>query len=147
MKHAYLLLPVLLIAITAAVISCSKNNNGGKPSIQLKSINTDIQVGEGLDAKFTVKSSTAIDTFVFIRIRVNEIPLPPNSGNIDTLTGPVPDYQNQNPAEFQYQLPYSNLHEAPPTITDTFVFKYAIVDHSGHSSDTLTTPKVAVHSE
>src|SRR6186713_2859505 len=142
MKHAHLLLPVLLITITAAVFSCSKSNNGSKPSISLKSINTEIQAGEGLDARFTVKSGTPIDTFYFVRVRLNQIPLPPNSGNEDILTGRAPDYQNANPAEFQYQLPYINLREAPDMINDTFVFKYAVIDHDGHSSDTSTTPKI-----
>ena len=146
MKNAQFLLPTVLLIALLSVIACSKSNSSGKPTIKLKSINTEITLNQNLNCKFDVQSSGAdIDSFVFIRIRTNEIPLPPNTSILDTFSGVVPSYPNQNKVEYTYYLPYSSLREAPDGVIDSFEFKYAVVDKAGHSSDTMLTPLVVVH--
>jgi len=147
MKHAHLLLPVLLIIITAAVISCSKSNNSGKPQISIKSITTDIPVGGSLDMRFNVVSGSAKvagGTFYVVRNRLNQNQLPPGTVSVDTLTGPIPDFQEQNKQEFEYQQDYNYLHQSDVE-NDTILFRVAVIDVAGKSSDTITTPKIVVH--
>jgi hypothetical protein len=148
MKHARLLIPALLFTAATVYVSCSKSNKGGKPTIKLKSINTDIKLGQDLDARFEVSDAgPTLDSFVFIRVRLNEIPLPVGSEGIDSFVESVPSYPSRDKVELQYVFQYASLHQAPQGQVDTFVFKAAVIDHAGKSSDTITTPKVTVQSQ
>lgn len=145
MKSAQLLLPIVILITLLTFISCSKSSNSGKPTIKLKTINTDIVLNESLNATFEVQSGTTIDSFVWIRERLNEIPLPPTTVQTDLFTGTVPSYPNQTKVEYSYIMDYNSLREAPDGVIDTFQFKYAVVDKNGLSSDTSVTPVIAVH--
>jgi hypothetical protein len=146
MKPESFLIPALLITATLAIVSCSKSGSGSKPTLKLQSINTTVQVGGNLNALFSFSTSSADlsqGTFVAIRNRLNQIPLPPGTQNTDTLTGVVPQFPSVTKGQFQYSLPYSYLHESDVE-NDTIVFKFAVVDPAGISSDTLTTPQIVV---
>lgn len=146
MKLASFLIPIILITITAAVISCSKSNNGSKPTIKIKSINTLIPQGGGLNVIFDFTSSSADlarGNFTAIRIRQNQIPLPPGSNSVDTLPWPIPDFTDVTKGQFQYQLDYNYLHQSDQE-NDTVIFKFSCVDRAGNKSDTVTSPKIVI---
>lgn len=146
MKPESFLIPALLITATIAIVSCSKSSSGSKPTLKLQSINTNVEAGGNLNALFSFSTSSADlsqGTFVAIRNRLNVIPLPPGTANTDTLTGVVPDFPSVTKGQFQYQLPYSYLHESDAE-NDTIVFKFAVIDPAGISSDTLTTPQIVI---
>jgi hypothetical protein len=143
MKRAPFLIPVILIML----VSCGKSKFTTKPQITIKSINSVVEPGGELDAIIdytSKKGDLGQGTFVAIRQRLNQIPLPPNTGNTDTVSGPIPDFPDQSMAEFEFKLDWATyLHESD-TENDTIVFKFAAVDRSGNSSDTITSPQIVV---
>lgn len=147
MKLASFLIPALVIIILAvAVVSCSKSNSGSKPKIVLKSINTQIPLQGGLDAVFDFTSGAAAlakGTFVAIRVRLNQTPLPPGTSSVDTSLVPIPDFSSQNKGQFEYQVDYNYLHQSDAE-NDTIIFKFAAIDVAGKSSDTITSPQIVV---
>lgn len=141
MKHASFLIPALVITVlTAAVVSCSKNNSS-KPKLTITSINTIVDSGGSLDVKFKFTSGTNLPsgTFTSIRIRQNQKP-PSNPSGGDTIVTPIPAFPSVNSGEFDYTLPYTGYLNEDVTQNDTFLFKFAAVNANGVSSDTLTTP-------
>ncbi|HTI09660.1 MAG TPA: hypothetical protein VL832_13920 [Puia sp.] len=145
MKHAFIAF-LLITFFTVAVVSCSKNNSGSRPKIVLKSINTQIPPGGGLNAVFDFTQGSAElanGTFAAIRIRLNQIPLPPGTTSADTLNNPIPEFPAQNKGQFQFQLDYNFLHQSD-VYNDTIIFKFAAIDVAGKSSDTLTSPQIVI---
>jgi len=140
MKHAFFLLPALLIATVVVVFSCGKSN-GSKPQLTLKSINTIVDSGGSLDVKFKFTSGTGLPsgTFTSIRIRQNQKP-PSNPSGGDTIVTPIPDFPSVNQGEFDYTLPYTGYLNEDVTQNDTFIFKFAAVNANGNKSDTITSP-------
>ncbi len=146
MKLASFLIPILLITITAAVISCSKSNSGSKPTIKIKSINTQIPVGGGLSVTFDFTSSSADlarGNFVAIRNRLNQIPIPPTTNAVDTFPSPIPDFTDVTKGQIRFELDYNTLHQSDQE-NDTIVFKFAAIDRAGKSSDTITSPQIVI---
>jgi len=149
MKLRFFLIPALLTVIVAiAVISCSKSNNGSKPTISIKSINSPIDSTGGMEAVISFNSPSGKlgqGTFLAIRKRLNKRPpnLPSASQN-DTFTKPlnIPDFPD-NKGEFHYTMQWIYLHESDFE-NDTLVFKFAAIDRNGHSSDTITSPKIVI---
>ena len=147
MKHASFLIPVILITITCVLVACSKSNNGSKPKITLKTITTEIPPQGGLDATFDFTPGSASlsgGTFVAIRIRQNQIPLPPTTVSVDSVMSTIPDFPSVNKGQFEYQEDYNYLHQSDAE-NDTVIFKFAVLDVAGHSSDTITTGKIVIH--
>ena len=83
---------------------------------------------------------------VVIRNRLNQRPLPSGSpgASSDTLTGPIPQFPNQAKGQFEYTLDWATYLHQSDSENDTIVMKFAAIDKSGHSSDTITTPKIVV---
>ena len=143
MKLSSFLIPGILITMTIAAPSCSKSGSSGKPKISIKSINTTIQPGEDLDAdlNFTNANDLAQGTLVVIRIRTNQIP-PQNPIGGDTIFAILPSYGGVDKGELEYTQPYQGYLHFDDHINDTLIFKFAVIDASNHSSDTISSPKV-----
>jgi hypothetical protein len=127
--------------------SCGKTNSGSKPTLKIESINTTVPVGGTLDVIMDFQSSSANlsqGTLVVIRNRLNQRPLSGGSSSPDTLTGPIPQFPNQAKGQFEYTLDWGNYLHQSDSENDTIVIKFAAIDKSGHSSDTITTPKIVV---
>ncbi len=129
---------------TIAIVSCSKSG-GSKPTLTISSINTTVEVGGTLDMIMNFKSSNLSNgTLVVIRDRLNQRPLVGGSSSPDTLTGPIPSYPNVPKGQFEYKLDWGTYLHQSDQENDTVVFKLAAIDAGGHSSDTITTPKIVV---
>jgi hypothetical protein len=142
MKIRSLLTTTLLVA----AVSCNKSKFQTKPQISIESINSVIPAGGGLDAKlkFTQKNgSLSGGTFISIRDRLNQQPLPPGTGSTDTLVSNIPSFPDKNQGEFEFTLDYNYLHESDQQ-NDTFLFKFAVIDRNGNKSDTISSSKVVV---
>jgi hypothetical protein len=136
----------LTTTLLVTAVSCSKDKFQTRPQISIESINSVIPAGGSLDAKlkFTQKNgSLGGGTFIAIRNRLNQQPLPPGTSNPDTLGGVIPSFPDKNQGEFEFTLDYNSLHESN-TENDTFLFKFGVVDRNGNKSDTISSGKVVV---
>jgi hypothetical protein len=143
--------PILISASLFLLTSCNKDKFATKPSLEIKSINTQIPVQGQLDVIFTYtskKGDIGNGNFTSIRQRINARPLPPGSSNPDTILTAVPDFPDNQSAELEFRLDWATqLHESPDNEPDSFVFKFALVDRAGISSDTIVSPMVIVFSQ
>jgi hypothetical protein len=149
MKPGQFLIPALLIlsAIALVIAGCSKSNSGSKPSISIKSINTTVEAGGSLVAILNFTSNAqdlSGGTFVAIRNRLNQRPLPPTTVSQDTLTNVIPQFPDQQKGEFDFSVDWATYLHQSDQENDTIVFKFAAVDRAGNSSDTITSPKIVV---
>lgn len=134
-----------LITLLILTISCNKNNSG-KPEISIESINTIVPVQGTLNAKLKFKNQSgklAQGTFISIRNRLNQRPLPLGTASADTVIGPIPDFPNKDQGEFSYTLDYNYLKESDQE-NDTIIFKFAVIDSFGNKSDTISSNKIVV---
>jgi hypothetical protein len=148
MKSRKFLIPSLLVLSTAGLVfGCSKSNNSSKPTLTIKSLNTTVPVGGSLvvNLEFNSKASDlGQGTFVAIRNRLNQRPLPGVSVSPDTVTGPIPQFPDQQKGEFQFSLDWATYLHQSDQENDTIVFKFAAIDRKGNSSDTIVSPKIVV---
>ena len=136
----------LILTLLAAAFSCNKSQYQTRPQISIESINSVIPFGGGLDAKlkFTQKNAhLGMGTFISIRNRLNQKPLAPGTGNVDTIVSVIPSFPDKNQGEFEYKLDYNSLHESDME-NDTFRFKFAVIDRLGNKSDTISSSQVVV---
>lgn len=145
MKFGQFLIPVFIILL--AFVSCGKTNSNTKPTLSIKSINTHIPAGGTLDVilDFQSKSSDLSEgTFVAIRNRLNQVQLINGSSSPDTVTGPIPQFPNQQKGQFEFSLDWGNYLHQSDIENDTIVFKFAAIDKAGNSSDTIVSPQIIV---
>ena len=144
MKLSSFLLPTILITSALAIWSCSKSNSG-KPKISIESIDTEIPNGGSMTAniKFSSGSKLANGNFLAIKTRINQ-KLPQNTlEGTDTLLVSIPEFSAEK-GELTFTMPYQSYLHYDDTDNDTLVFKFAVLDVDGKSSDTVTSPKVVV---
>lgn len=142
MKSLIILIPAFLLV----VVSCSKSSSSSKPKITIKSITTVVPVGGSFDAKLNFSTSggnLSGGQFIAIRNRLNQIPLPPNTGGPDTVSVTIPSFPDQNKGEFEYHLEFSALHQSDVE-NDTIVFKFAAISRDKVSSDTIVSPQIVI---
>lgn len=132
-----------LMTLVVMIASCSKSGSSAKPKISIESINSPIQPGEPLDVKLNFSNGDNLSggTYTVIRIRTNQIP-PQNLISGDTVTGPIPTYNNVTKGGMEYTQPYQGYLHFDDHINDTLIFKFVVVSSSGVASDTLTTDKI-----
>lgn len=148
MQRASFWIPVSLIVLLGFFLaSCNKNGYTTKPQLKITSINTLIHPGETLTVVLTYtskKGDLGGGTFVAIRNRLNQDPLLGTAVNVDTVTGPIPNFPDKPSAEFDFTEDWATYLHQSDAENDTIVFKFAAIDRAGNSSDTITTPKIVV---
>src|SRR5579872_3094099 len=117
MQRASFWIPVSLIALLGFFfVSCNKNGYTTKPQIKITSINTLIHPGETLTVVLTYtskKGDLGGGTFVAIRNRLNQDPLLGTAVNVDTVTGPIPNFPDKSSAEFDFTEDWATyLHQS-----------------------------------
>jgi hypothetical protein len=133
-------------SLIIALSQCSKSGSGGKPSITMESINSIVPVGGTMKATLKFTQSNGLlsgGTFIAIRNRLNQDPLPPADVGVDTLIGPIPGFPDKNQGQFEYTLDYSYLHQSDAE-NDTLNFRFAVIDREGNNSDTINSGIVVV---
>ena len=96
---------VCLLFILA--IACSKDN-ASKPSVSIESITGIVPPNGSMEAKlkFTQKNGKLSGgTFVAIRNRLNQIPLPPTEQPADTIPGAIPAFPDKDKGEMILRFP------------------------------------------
>ena len=139
------LTPFLVPAFILVLVACGKSNSSSKPKISITSINSVVQPDGDLEVKLNFESSSGKlsgGQFVSIRLRLNQAP-PTQAGGKDTVSNNIPSFPSANRGEFKYVLPHDYLSETAHQ-NDTLVFKFAAIDATGKSSDTISSPKITI---
>ncbi len=147
-KSVSFLVPVVTLSLIIAVImaACSKNGNGSKPKISLESITNPVQPGEQMDIKFKFTNGGKLSggTMWIERTRVNQIPTQVTVSGDTIPAAPIPDYNGVQQGELVFTGQYQGYLHFDDHINDTLIFRIVVTTTSGISSDTFTTPRVAV---
>lgn len=140
------------------LLACGKDKPATKPSIKITWVSGDVvPVGGslGITLEFNDKEGDVNDSLYVRKIRLNTIP--PVSGITirDSFYIMIPDFPEKSTGEIMLNLDYQNhlisAQDAPhdpadPTkkISDTLIFRFALQDKGGHTSDTVETGKIVV---
>src|SRR6185436_18995132 len=149
-----LFISLLSIFIIIAV-ACNKDKFQTKPTIKIKSLNTEyIPLNGGLIIRLecTDKEGDVQDSVIIIKRRLNRRVVPTLR---DTIRYKFPDFPNTPRTEVIATLDYQTILSAqnPPNIPgsnppqkelDTLILKMAVRDRAGHISDTITSNQIIV---
>ena len=142
------------------MLACGKDKPETKPSIKIKSVSGDVvPVGGNLlfTLEFADKEGDVNDSLYVRKIRTNTIP--PVSGITirDSFFIIIPDFPAKANGEillnFDYQNYLISAQEAPDDpnnpdpavkISDTLIFRFALQDKAGNTSDTVQTEKIVI---
>lgn len=143
----------LLSIFIILAISCGKDKFLTKPTISIKSLNTEYVPLNGsliITLECTDKEGDVQDSVIIIKRRLNRrvvITLR------DTLRYQFPIFPNTPRTEIVATLDYQTILSAqnPPNIPgtnqkelDTLILKLAVRDRAGHTSDTITSKQIIV---
>ncbi|MFZ1264201.1 MAG: hypothetical protein WAT34_11905 [Chitinophagaceae bacterium] len=142
-------------AFVVAVLACNKDKFLTKPTIKIKSINSDFIPLNGtllLSLECTDKEGDVRDSVIIIKQRQNLRVRPTIR---DTIRFPFPVFPVNTRTEIQVSLDYQNILSAsnPPFIPgsnppqrelDTLILRLAVRDKAGNTSDTINSPRIIV---
>jgi len=145
----------LLSIIIIIAVSCNKDKFLTKPTIKIKSLNTEYVPLNGnliITLECTDKEGDVQDSVIIIKRRLNRRVVPTLR---DTLRYKFPDFPNTPRTEVIATLDYQTILSAinPPIIPgsnppqkelDTLILKLAVRDRAGHISDTITSNQIIV---
>lgn len=151
MKFSLIIAAVVLFTF----IACNKDKFQTKPTIRIKSINTEIVPQNGtlvIALECTDKEGDVEDSLILIKRRLNRRVV---ATVRDTLRFKIPTFPANSRTEIQAVLDYQNILSAlnPPTIPgsnplqrelDTLVLRIAVRDKAGNTSDTIQSQQVFV---
>ena len=149
-----LFISLLTIFIIIAV-ACNKDKFQTKPTIKIKSLNTEYIPLNGsliIRLECTDKEGDVQDSVIIIKRRLNRRVVPTLR---DTIRYKFPDFPNTPRTEVIATLDYQTILSAqnPPNIPgsnppqkelDTLILKMAVRDRAGHISDTITSNQIIV---
>src|SRR6202000_52167 len=98
-----------------------------KPSLKIKTINTEVKAGGSLEVVFQFDDKSedlSQGTFTAIRKRLNQQGLTNGSASPDTLVGPIPQYPDQPSGEFEFRLDWGSYLHQRDTENDKITFKF-----------------------
>ncbi|MEO7922200.1 MAG: hypothetical protein ABIR30_00830 [Chitinophagaceae bacterium] len=145
----------LLTALVLIVAACNKDKFLTKPTIRIKSINSDFVPLNGtysFTLECTDKEGDVQDSVIIIKQRLNKRVV---ATIRDTIRYKFPPFPKTPRTQIQVMLEYQNIISAsnPPFIPgstppqrelDTLVLRLAVKDLAGNTSDTITTAQVIV---
>ena len=145
----------LLSIFIIIAVACNKDKFLTKPTIKIKSLNTEFVPLNGsliITLECTDKEGDVQDSVIIIKRRLNRRVVPTLR---DTLRYKFPDFPNTPRTEVKATLDYQTILSAinPPIIPgssppqkelDTLILKMAVRDRAGHISDTITSKQIIV---
>lgn len=151
---------ITICAALLLALACSKDKPETKPSIKIKSIGPDIvPIGGNLQVtlEFADKEGDINEDSLFVKkIRTNTIP--PVSGITvrDSFWIVMPDFPAKATGEILLNLTYEDLKAASQApsdpnnpdpdvrISDSLIFRFAIQDRAGNTSDTISSKEIVI---
>ncbi len=145
----------VLTAFVVTVVACNKDKFQTKPTISIKSMNTEFVPLNGnliITLECTDKEGDVQDSVIIIKKRLNRRVVRTLR---DTLKYPFPVFPVSPRTEIVATLDYQTIlsAETPPNIPgtnpvqkerDTLILRMAVKDKAGHTSDTITSKQVIV---
>lgn len=145
----------VLTAFVVIAVACNKDKFQTKPTISIKSLNTEFVPLNGnliITLECTDKEGDVQDSVIIIKRRLNRRVVPTLR---DTLRYRFPVFPNSPRTEVIATLDYQTILSAqsPPNIPgssppqkerDTLILKLAVRDKAGNTSDTITTNRIIV---
>jgi hypothetical protein len=145
----------VLTAFVVTVIACNKDKFMTKPTIRIKSLNTEFVPLNGsliITLECTDKEGDVQDSVIIIKRRLNKKVV---ATVRDTLRYKFPLFPLTQRTEVIATLDYQSILSAlnPPFIPgtnpprrelDTLILKLAVRDKAGHTSDTITSNRIIV---
>ncbi len=147
---------VVLSVLAAAVLACNKDKFQTKPTISIKSINTDIVPLNGtfiITLECTDKEGDVQDSVFIVKKRLNRRVVPTTSR--DTMKFKFPVFPGNQRTEIITTIGYQDILAAISPLTipgsnppqkelDTLILRIAVRDNGGHISDTISTKQIYV---
>jgi hypothetical protein len=145
----------LLTVFVVTVVACNKDKFQTKPTISIKSMNTDFVPLNGdlvITLECTDKEGDVQDSVIIIKKRLNKRVVPTLR---DTLRYKFPTFPISQRTDVIADLDYQSILSAqnPPNIPgtnppqkerDTLILRMAVRDNAGHTSDTITSKQIIV---
>jgi hypothetical protein len=131
------------------LVACNKDKFQTKPQISIKSYNTKVvERNKELFIKFTYtdkEGDLASGSLVQITQRLNTRPLPPNTNILDTLRNVLDsNFPNTDKGELELKILNEQIVPGLRNENDTLLFRFALIDKVGNSSDTITSDKIVL---
>jgi hypothetical protein len=147
---------VVLTIFVVTIIACSKDKYLTKPTIKIKSLNTEFVPLNGsliITLDCTDKEGDVNDSVIIIKKRLNKKVV---ATIRDTIRYRFPQFPLSPKTEIVATLIYSDIYSAitPPFIPgsnppqrelDTLILRLAVRDKAGHTSDTITSNRIIVY--
>jgi hypothetical protein len=154
MKMKFILF--VLTAFVVTIVACNKDKFLTKPTISIKSLNTEFVPLNGnliITLECTDKEGDVQDSVIIIKKRLNKRVVPTLR---DTLRYKFPIFPVSPRTEVVATLDYQSILSAsnPPNIPgtnppqkerDTLILRMAVRDNAGHTSDTITSKQIIVY--
>ena len=143
------------IALVVIVVSCGKDKFQTKPTISIKSVNTDLVPANGtfvVTLECTDKEGDVQDSVIIIKRRLNKKVVPTVR---DTIRYKFPVFPKTSRTFVEATLDYQTILSAitPPTIPgsnpvqkerDTLLLRFAVRDNAGNTSDTISKQIIVI---
>lgn len=138
---------IFIVSLTILLIACGKDKFETKPKLEIKDYSSKvISQGQTMTIRlnyFDKEGDLSEAPMIGILTRVNLFPLAPGQDKVDTFRNNLPEFPKKDNGEITFQLPYDFLKES--TIEDdTLVFRFAVTDLAGNTSDTVTTDQIVI---
>ena len=146
----------VMAVIVVTVVACNKDKFLTKPTISIKSLNTEFVPLNGdlvITLDCTDKEGDVQDSVIIIKKRLNRRVVPTLR---DTLKYKFPDFPATPRTQIVATLDYQSIISAqnPPTIPgsnppqkerDTLILRMAVRDKAGNTSDTITSKQIIIY--
>jgi hypothetical protein len=127
-------------------LGCTKDNNGGGPSISIKSYTSSVHNdGNDFNAVLTYSQkggNLSGDSLVIIRRRFNQSYV---SNPRDTFSTRLPITPSTDNAEFSASLAWQDIEYGINGENDTCDFRFVLIDQNMNHSDTAATGTVIIY--
>lgn len=146
---------ITLCAGILLALACGKDKPETKPSIEIKSVSGNVvPVGSDLQIvlEFNDKEGDVDDSLFVRRVRLNTMGAVRGERLIDSFYLMIPAFNQKSTGEIILNLQYNfHLKDAieaqkinDKEIADSVLFRFALQDKGGHTSDTVSTEQIVV---
>jgi hypothetical protein len=139
---------IFVCSLAILLMACGKDKYETKPKLEIKDYNSkEIFAGTQLAIRisyFDKEGDLSQAPMIAILRRLNVFPLPPSLDKVDTIRTNLPEFPKNDDGEITFSLPYDFLKEST-TENDTIMFRFAVTDRAGNTSDTVDTTPIVIH--
>jgi hypothetical protein len=142
-------IPALFVcSLAVLIVACGKDRFETKPKLEVKDYNSK-EIFQGMELRirlnyFDKEGDLSEAPVIGIIKRLNLFPIPPTQDKVDTFRNNLPEFPKNDNGEISFQLPFDFLKESTVE-NDTILFRFAVTDKAGNTSDTIQTDPIVIH--